>query len=264
LTVGGSQQSLTGGKVARLVIVSNRVALPDCDRSSEAGGLAVAAQYGAGVPEFGNRRGAEMTVRIDTKVGEEIAVGSGQDESRRLRFVLETIGRTAWLGGKIPDEYAALVDKHNRKVLEDDSDDVTINAEIPPGRDVRCIISVSMLAGPRRSARGLGTSLAHPASTISSRARTLTATLVLPRRWPLLSERRNAGIGHLRFEATFNRFSSYEKPCPGAPFRIHREPASGAANREKRSSSSPWGTGPGNSLRRECNPAALLNRVLGK
>ena len=105
------------------------------------------AQYGTGVPEFRNARGAEVTVRIDSKVGEEIAAGSGQDESRRLRFVLETIGRTAWPGGRVPDEYAALVEKHNRKVLEDDdSDGVTINPETPPGRDVRCIISVSMLS----------------------------------------------------------------------------------------------------------------------
>ncbi len=103
--------------------------------------------YGSGVAEFRNAPGAEVTVRIDSKVGEEIAAGSGQDESRRLRFVLETIGRTGWLGGRVPDEYAALVEKHNRTVLEDDdSDGVTISPETPPGRDVRCIISVSMLS----------------------------------------------------------------------------------------------------------------------
>ena len=105
------------------------------------------ARYGSGVSEFRNATGAEVTVRIDSKVGEEIAAGSGRDESRRLRFVLETIGRTAWLGGRVPDDYAALIEKHNRKVLEDDdSEGVTINPETPPGRDVRCIISVSMLS----------------------------------------------------------------------------------------------------------------------
>jgi type III restriction enzyme len=105
------------------------------------------AQYGLGVPEFRNASGAEVTLRIDSKVGEEIAAGSGQEESRRLRFMLETIGRTAWPGNRVPEEYAALVEKHNRKLLEDDdSDGVTIHPEIPPGRDVRCIISVSMLA----------------------------------------------------------------------------------------------------------------------
>ena len=40
-------------------------------------------QYGAGVPEFRNARGREMTIRIDSKVGEDIAAGGGQDETRR-------------------------------------------------------------------------------------------------------------------------------------------------------------------------------------
>jgi type III restriction enzyme len=33
------------------------------------------AQYGAGVPEFRNSSGSEMTVRIDSKIGEDIAAG---------------------------------------------------------------------------------------------------------------------------------------------------------------------------------------------
>lgn len=104
-------------------------------------------QYGQGIAEFRNALGEELTVRIDSKVGEEIAAGGGKDESRRLRFVLETVGKTAWPGGRVPEEYAALVEKHNRKVLEDDdSNGVTINAQVPPGRNVRCIISVSMLS----------------------------------------------------------------------------------------------------------------------
>lgn len=105
------------------------------------------AQYGAGVPEFLNRPGDEVTVRIDSKVGEDIAGGGSKDETKRLRFILETIGKTEWPGAKIPDDYAAIIDKHNRKALEDDDSDlVTINAAIPPGRDIRCIISVSMLS----------------------------------------------------------------------------------------------------------------------
>jgi type III restriction enzyme len=104
-------------------------------------------EYGAGVPEFRNAPGHEMTVRIDSKVGEDIAAGGGQDETRRLRFVLETIGKPEWPGRKIPEEYEALVDKHNRKALEgEDSDLVTTNPEMPPGRNIRCIISVSMLS----------------------------------------------------------------------------------------------------------------------
>lgn len=105
------------------------------------------AQYGAGVPEFRNAPGREMTIRIDSKVGEDIAAGGTSDESRRLRFVLETIGKTQWPGRKVPEEYAALVERHNRKALEDDESRlVAVNPDVPPGRDVRCIISVSMLS----------------------------------------------------------------------------------------------------------------------
>jgi type III restriction enzyme len=105
------------------------------------------AQYGAGIPEFRNARGKEMTIRIDSKVGEDIAAGGSRDETRRLRFVLETVGKPEWPGSKVPEEYAALVERNNRKALEDeDSGLAVLNPEIPPGRDVRCIISVSMLA----------------------------------------------------------------------------------------------------------------------
>jgi type III restriction enzyme len=104
------------------------------------------AQYGAGVPEFLNRDGHEYTVRIDSKIGEDIAAGRGEDETRRLRFVLETIGKTRWLGEKVPEEYAQLVERNNRKVDEGDDTRRRINPEVPPGRDVRCIISVAMLS----------------------------------------------------------------------------------------------------------------------
>lgn len=105
-------------------------------------------QYGAAPEEFRNALGREWTVRVDSKVAEEIAEGGGRnDEARRLRFVLETVGKTAWPGGKPPEEYEALVEKHNRKALEDDESDlVTLDANVPPGRDVRCIISVAMLS----------------------------------------------------------------------------------------------------------------------
>ena len=104
-------------------------------------------QYGAGIPEFLNSASAEVTVRIDSKIGEDIAAGGSSDEARRLRFVLETIGRTAWPGRKVPEEYAALVERHNRKAQEDDDNGVVmINPEVPPGRNIRCIISVAMLS----------------------------------------------------------------------------------------------------------------------
>ncbi|WP_031409224.1 BPTD_3080 family restriction endonuclease [Thiomonas sp. FB-Cd] len=104
--------------------------------------------YGAAPEQFRNAPGREWTVRVDSKVAEDIAEGGGKnDEARRLRFVLETIGRTAWPGNKVPEEYAALVDKHNHKAMEEEDNGlVTIDPSIPPGRDVRCIISVAMLS----------------------------------------------------------------------------------------------------------------------
>lgn len=103
--------------------------------------------FGHGVPEFRNGPGREMTVRIDSKVAEDMASGTGQDESRRLRFVLETIGKTQWPGGRVPEEYQSLVEKNNRRALEDEATDaVVLDAAVPPGRDVRCIISVAMLS----------------------------------------------------------------------------------------------------------------------
>jgi type III restriction enzyme len=104
-------------------------------------------QYGAGVPEFRDTPGREMTIRIDSKVGEDIAAGGTTDQTRRLRFVLETIGKTEWPGRKVPEEYALIVERHNRKAMEDEESGLfAINPDVPPGRDVRCIISVSMLS----------------------------------------------------------------------------------------------------------------------
>lgn len=104
--------------------------------------------HGQSPEAFHNTPGCEYTVRVDSKVAEDIASGaSGSDEARRLRFVLETIGKTSWPGGRIPEEYAALVDKHNHKAMEDEESDLmTLDASIPPGRDIRCIISVAMLS----------------------------------------------------------------------------------------------------------------------
>ncbi len=93
---------------------------------------------------FLNRDGREYTVRIDSKVVEEIASGFARsDESRRLRFVLDTIGKTAWPGSRPPEEYLELVEKLNRKAAEEGGR--RIDSSVPPGRDVRCIVSVGML-----------------------------------------------------------------------------------------------------------------------
>ncbi|TPK49600.1 hydrolase [Mesorhizobium sp. B2-5-4] len=104
--------------------------------------------YGVSPPWFRNAPGQEVTVRIDSKVIEDIEAGGTKDETRRLRFILDTIGKAEWPGGKVPEEWSELVRKHNDKAASDDSEGSLkwIDERIPPGRDVRCIVSVAMLA----------------------------------------------------------------------------------------------------------------------
>ncbi|MEH3117226.1 MAG: DEAD/DEAH box helicase family protein [Methylorubrum populi] len=104
--------------------------------------------YGVSPTWFRNAPGQEVTVRIDSKVMEDIEEGGTKDETRRLRFILDTVGKAEWTGGKVPDEWAELVRKHNDKAASDDNDGSLkwIDERIPPGRDVRCIVSVAMLA----------------------------------------------------------------------------------------------------------------------
>ena len=104
--------------------------------------------YGVSPPWFRNTPGQEVTVRIDSKVIEDIEAGGTKDETRRLRFILDTVGKAEWPGGKVPEEWSELVRKHNDKAANDDNDGSLkwIDERIPPGRDVRCIVSVAMLA----------------------------------------------------------------------------------------------------------------------
>lgn len=104
--------------------------------------------YGVSPPWFKNQPGQEVTVRIDSKVVEDIEEGGTKDETRRLRFILETTGKAEWPGGKIPEDWSELVRKHNEKVANEDNDGSLkwMDERIPPGRDIRCIVSVAMLA----------------------------------------------------------------------------------------------------------------------
>jgi type III restriction enzyme len=104
--------------------------------------------YGVSPPWFKNLPGQELTVRIDSKVIEDIEEGGTKDETRRLRFILDTVGKAQWPGGKIPEVWSGLVRKHNEKVASEDNDGSLkwLDERIPPGRDVRCIVSVAMLA----------------------------------------------------------------------------------------------------------------------
>jgi len=78
------------------------------------------------------------TIRVDSKVVSETDTGEAKsDEMRWMRFTLDTIGKVFWptdqLGRPIfPQGFAELIAKLGRPMH-------------PPGRDVRCIVSVGML-----------------------------------------------------------------------------------------------------------------------
>ncbi len=92
----------------------------------------------ANLPELLNRDGQMNTIRVDSKVVHETDSGSAKsDEHRWMRFTLDTVGRTQWptdLSGNpiYPANFLELAQKLERPVH-------------PPGRDVRCIVSVGML-----------------------------------------------------------------------------------------------------------------------
>ena len=85
-----------------------------------------------------NADGAVHTIRVDTKVVRESDSGEAKfDEDRWMRVTLDTVGKTDWprdgQGRPIyPEGFEALAGKLQRPLH-------------PPGRDVRCIVSVGML-----------------------------------------------------------------------------------------------------------------------
>ncbi len=91
-----------------------------------------------GIEEFRNRDGQINAIRVDSKVVHETDTeGAKNDEHRWMRFTLDTVGKTRWpvdsQGRPIyPKDFVELATKLNRPMH-------------PPGRDVRCIVSVAML-----------------------------------------------------------------------------------------------------------------------
>jgi type III restriction enzyme len=87
---------------------------------------------------FRNRDGAVHTIRVDSKVVFETDTdGAKSDEHRWMRFTLDTVGKRDWPRDRqgrelYPDEFEELAKKLERPLH-------------PPGRDVRCIVSVAML-----------------------------------------------------------------------------------------------------------------------
>ena len=78
------------------------------------------------------------TIRVDSKVVHETDTGVAKsDESRWMRFTLDTVGKTEWpldpqKRPVYPPDFEALAEKMGKPLH-------------PPGRDVRCIVSVAML-----------------------------------------------------------------------------------------------------------------------
>lgn len=82
--------------------------------------------------------GRQNTIRVDSKVVHESDSGEAKnDEVRWMRFTLDTVGKMAWPADRVgrplyPEGFKELADKLGRP-------------DHPPGRDVRCIVSVGML-----------------------------------------------------------------------------------------------------------------------
>lgn len=92
----------------------------------------------ADIEELRNGDSSTVTIRVDSKVvGETDVEGPKSDESRWMRFTLDTVGKRDWTrdgqGRPVyPEGFEELADKLGRP-------------RHPPGRDIRCIISVGML-----------------------------------------------------------------------------------------------------------------------
>ncbi len=92
----------------------------------------------AGIEPFLNRDGQQVTIRVDSKVVHETDSGEAKSaETRWMRLTLDTVGKTQW-----PK------DKQGREIYPQDFEELAKKLERPlhpPGRDIRCIVSVGML-----------------------------------------------------------------------------------------------------------------------
>jgi type III restriction enzyme len=92
----------------------------------------------AKIEGFRNRKSQVNTIRVDSKVVHETDTGEAKsDESRWMRIVLDTVGKTSWT-----------IDRQGCAVYPEGFEELAKKLERPlhpPGRDVRCIVSVGML-----------------------------------------------------------------------------------------------------------------------
>ncbi len=92
----------------------------------------------ANIVGFLNTADVEYTIRVDSKVVRETNTGQAKsDESAWMRVTLDTVGKLGWPRDRqgrplYPDGFEDLARKLGRPLH-------------PPGRDVRCIVSVGML-----------------------------------------------------------------------------------------------------------------------
>lgn len=90
------------------------------------------------IPGFRNRNGHQHTIRVDSKVVYETDTGEAKrDEAIWMRLTLDTVGKMEWQRDRqgrllYPEGFEVLAKKLGRPLH-------------PPGRDVRCIVSVGML-----------------------------------------------------------------------------------------------------------------------
>jgi type III restriction enzyme len=92
----------------------------------------------ADLPELRNANGSLNTIRVDSRVVEESEGGGAKaDESAWMRHTLNTVGKTSWPS-----------DDQGRPIYPDGFEELAVKLDRPfhpPGRDVRCIVSVGML-----------------------------------------------------------------------------------------------------------------------
>jgi type III restriction enzyme len=92
----------------------------------------------ANIPGFLNTDGRINTIRVDSKVVHETDSGRPKsDDAQWMRFTLDTVGKRAWP-----------FDLQGRPVYPEGLEEIASKRGAPlhpPGRDVRCIVSVGML-----------------------------------------------------------------------------------------------------------------------
>jgi type III restriction enzyme len=91
-----------------------------------------------GIEGFRNEGSVINTIRVDSKVVHETDTGEAKtDENKWMRLTLDTVGKLEWAKDRqgrpiYPEDFEELANKLDRPLH-------------PPGRDVKCIVSVGML-----------------------------------------------------------------------------------------------------------------------